>query len=79
MRAQLRSRFWWESVTGTVTGVLGLVTIFWSDWIEAIFRVDPDHGDGSAEWLIVAVLLVVSVALAFGARLEWRRARPALA
>jgi len=79
MRAQLRYRFWWESVTGTVTGVLGLVTIFCSDWIEAIFRVDPDHGNGSAEWLIVAVLLAVSLALAFGARLEWRRARPALA
>lgn len=79
MGANLRLRFWWEAILGAVTGVLGLVTIFWSDWIEAIFDVDPDHGDGSAEWLIVAVLLVVSLGLSFGARLEWRRARPSTA
>jgi hypothetical protein len=79
MGANLRPRFWWEAILGAVTGVLGLVTIFWSDWIEAIFGVDPDHGNGSAEWLIVAVLLVASLALAFGARFEWRRARPSMA
>ena len=70
----LRVRFWIESILATVTGVLAVVTIFWHDWIEAVFGVDPDHGNGSAEWLAVLVLAVVTVALVVGARHEWRRA-----
>jgi hypothetical protein len=64
-----------ESAFGSVTGVLAVVTIFWHDWIEAVFGVDPDKGSGSAEWLVVLILLVITVALAVGARLEWRRAQ----
>lgn len=74
----LRVRFWIESILGTVTGVLAVVTIFWHDWIETVFGVDPDHGNGSAEWLAVLVLAVVAVALAVGARHEWRRAHPVI-
>ena len=75
MPAGLRYRFWLESAFGSVTGVLAVVTIFWHDWIEAVFGVDPDKGNGSAEWLVVLILLVITVALAVGARLEWRRAQ----
>jgi hypothetical protein len=53
--------------------MLAVITLFWHDWIEAVFRIDPDSGGGSAEWLIVVVLLLVTVALAVGARHEWRR------
>ena len=70
----LRVRFWIESILATVTGVLAVVTIFWHDWIEAVFGVNPDRGNGSAEWLVVLLLAVVTVALAAGARHEWRRA-----
>jgi undecaprenyl pyrophosphate phosphatase UppP len=73
--AELRVRFWVESVFASVTGVLAVVTVFWHDWIEAVFGVDPDHGNGSAEWLVVLTLAVVTVALAVLARHEWRRAR----
>jgi hypothetical protein len=71
----LRARFWAELILAAVTGVLAVVTIFWSDWIEALTGLDPDSGSGSAEWLVVAVLAVVTLALAAGARHEWRRAR----
>lgn len=71
----LRHRFWFESVLGSIACVLAVVTLFWHDWIEAVFGVDPDRGNGSAEWLVVAVLLIVALALAIGARLEWRRAQ----
>jgi DMSO/TMAO reductase YedYZ heme-binding membrane subunit len=71
-QAAVRLRFWVEVVCGVVTGVLAVVTLFWSDWIEAVFGVDPDHGNGSFEWLVVAVLAVVTVALVLAARLEWR-------
>jgi undecaprenyl pyrophosphate phosphatase UppP len=75
MPSGLRYRFWLESAFATVTGVLAVVTIFWHDWIEAVFGVDPDKGNGSAEWLVVLILLVMTVALVVGARLEWRRAQ----
>ncbi len=50
----LRRRFWLETAPGSITGCLAIVTLFWHDWIEAVFGVDPDRGNGSAEWLIVA-------------------------
>lgn len=72
--AGLRLRFWVEAVCGTMTGVLAVVTLFWSDWIEAVFGVDPDHGNGSFEWLVVAFLAVITVSLIVAARVEWRHA-----
>lgn len=71
----LRRRFWLESVLGSITGCLAVVTLFWHDWIEAVFGMEPDQGNGSAEWLAVVVFLLVTVILAAGARREWRRAR----
>jgi hypothetical protein len=68
----LRARFWIESTLAGVSGLLWVVTLFWHDWLEA-FGFDPDHGDGSAERLIVGALLAVSVAFAAVARIEWRR------
>jgi hypothetical protein len=47
----LRRRFWLEIMLGSITGCLAVVTLFWHDWIEAVFGVDPDSGNGSAEWL----------------------------
>jgi hypothetical protein len=74
MPSGLRRRFWLESVLGSVTGAVAIITLFWQDWIETIFGVDPDKHSGSAEWLVVLILLAVTSALAIGARLEWRRA-----
>jgi DMSO/TMAO reductase YedYZ heme-binding membrane subunit len=70
---RVRRRFWIEATLASVTGVMFVVTLFWHEWLEA-FGFDPDHGDGSAEWLIVAVLAVVCLAFTTVARLEWRRA-----
>ena len=71
----MRRRFWLESALGSVTACLALVTLLRHDWIEAVFGVDPDQGNGSAEWLVVIALLIISVVFVIGARLEWRRAR----
>lgn len=75
MRSGLRHRFWLESVPGSVTGLAAIITFFWHDWIEVASGMDPDRGNGSAEWLVVVVLLALTVALAACARHEWRRAR----
>jgi hypothetical protein len=77
MPSGLRSRFWLETILGSITGIVAIITLFWQDWIETVFGVDPDHGNGSAEWLVVAVLLLITAALAVGARHEWRRSQVA--
>jgi hypothetical protein len=73
MVKRLRLRFTLEAVFGAAAGALGLLTIFWRDWIEAIFGFDPDQHNGSFEWLIVIGLLVVAVVLGGLARADWRR------
>lgn len=75
MMKAMRSRFWLETGMGTITGILFVITLMWRDWIEIVFGVDPDSGNGSLEWLIVGVLLVVTITLFILARYEWCRAR----
>lgn len=74
MKASIRARFYAETILGILTGVAFVVTLFYRDWIEVVFKVDPDQGQGWVEWLIVAGLLVVTLALSALARHEWRRA-----
>jgi hypothetical protein len=76
LERKLGNRFWLEAVLASVTGALCLATLFWHDWLEA-FGFDPDHHNGTVEWFNVAVLFVVTLALAAGARIEWRRAAAA--
>jgi hypothetical protein len=78
MRNPLRRRFWLETGMATVTGILFVITLLWRDWIEIVFGVDPDQGNGTLEWLIVGALLVVTITLFTLASYEWRRTRAAL-
>lgn len=71
----MRVRFRFEMGISVVTLLLAVITAAWQNWIEIVFRVDPDHGSGSLEWAIVigcVVLCVVSSLVALG---EWRKAR----
>jgi undecaprenyl pyrophosphate phosphatase UppP len=61
-----------ETAIALLAGLLGVVTIFWHDWIEALTGWDPDHHNGGAEWLIVVALLVVAVVMGAIARRHWR-------
>jgi hypothetical protein len=74
MRKGLRLWFYPEVILGIITGVLFVLTLLNRAWIETVFQVDPDHGQGWVEWLIVGVLLAVTVACGVLARYEWRRA-----
>jgi hypothetical protein len=65
-----------EAGLGAALGVLAVVTLVWHDWLEA-FGWDPDHGDGSAEWVAVAVLAVAAVVAGLAARRQWHRLAPA--
>ena len=69
---KMRTRFWVETGLATGAGALFVLTLFWRDWLEA-FGFDPDNHNGTAEWLLVAGLLVVCIVFIVAARLEWRR------
>ncbi len=73
MRDRLRARFWIETGLSLASVVFLVLTLAWKDWIEIIFRVDPDNHSGSLEWGIVAVSAVLALTFAGLARAEWRR------
>ena len=52
-----------------------VATLIWSEWIEIIFGVDPDQGDGSIEWLIIAMATVSALVAILLARSDRRRLR----
>lgn len=57
-----------EAAIAAIAAILGITTIFWRDWIEALTGWDPDHHNGSSERLIVAFLLVIALTLGLLAR-----------
>lgn len=59
----------------TATGVLTIVTLISREWIEIVFGVDPDHGSGAVEWLIVIALAAATFTFGLLARNQWRRPR----
>ena len=73
----LSRRFWVEAGLGLAGTVFAVLTLAWRDWIEIVFKVDPDHHSGSLEWIIVAVAVAVTVITFAAARIEWRKAATA--
>jgi hypothetical protein len=59
--ASRRMRFWLEAGTAAIAAAALLATALSPDWIELVFRVDPDGGNGAAEWLVVAVSALAAV------------------
>jgi hypothetical protein len=68
-----RSLLYIELTLATALAALFLLTLVSRDWIEEVFGVEPDAGSGALEWAIVAGLAILAIALALGARHEWRR------
>ena len=69
-RSKVRAQL--ETAVALLAGILGILTIFWHDWIEALTGWDPDQHNGTAEWIVVAGLLAVSAAIGLVARRHWR-------
>ena len=63
------------AVLAAVAAFVTAVTALWPDWIEIVFGVEPDGGDGSLEWAISLTCGVVAVLLALWARRSWKRNR----
>ncbi len=79
MKHVVRRRYWIELGAAVLSAALLALTLVTREWIEVLTGFDPDGGSGALEWGIVAVLAAVAVVSAVVARVEWRRARPALA
>jgi hypothetical protein len=77
METRVRTRFWIEVGLGVASALVLVLTLITREWIELIFGVDPDGGSGALEWLIVAVLVLLT--LVFGALARRERRRPLLA
>ncbi|MHB8395063.1 MAG: ABC transporter permease [Candidatus Dormibacteria bacterium] len=73
MKAQFNIRFWLEVAFALVTLFLAVTTIAWARWLEIVFGVDPDHGNGSFERLVVGVAATLCLASLLLARRQWRR------
>jgi hypothetical protein len=73
MFSDLKTRARIESGLAVLTAALFVLTLISREWIEALTGWDPDHGNGSLEWVIVAVLLVACASLTFRARSDWRK------
>jgi hypothetical protein len=74
---QPRQRFWTEVALGIVSVGLLVVTLVWKDWLEIVFKIDPDAGSGALEWLIVGLSFALAVTFFALAQREWRRATSA--
>jgi hypothetical protein len=62
---ELPARFWTEAALGLVSAALLALTLAVPDWIELLFGLAPDAGDGSAEWGLALTLAVLTV-ICFG-------------
>ena len=67
-----RARLYAEIGLATSSLVALVLTIVWREWIEALFGVEPDGGDGSAEWMVVLACTLVFLVSAASARVELR-------
>jgi hypothetical protein len=62
-----------EASLAVLTGILGILTLFWRDWIEVLTGWSPDHHNGSIEIGLISVLFVSSITCAAAARRTYRR------
>jgi hypothetical protein len=67
----LRRRFWFEAGCAILSLALFVLSLFSREWIEVVFGVDPDGGDGSLELVLTILPLAVAVVSSWFARREY--------
>ena len=74
-RLGLSLGFWVEAALALAAIATAIATMLWPEWIEMVFKVDPDEGSGALELAIVVVLVGISVANSLLAGRQWRQGR----
>jgi hypothetical protein len=64
---------WAEAAVALLAGEVGILTITWPDWIEALIGWNPDRYNGSVEWLISLIALALAITMGVAARWQWHR------
>ena len=73
-RRSVRPRFWLEVALAILTAAAAITTIMWPEWIELVFGIEPDKGNGTLELGVTLTIAIVFAILAMAAQTEWRRA-----
>ena len=66
-----------ESALAVGCAGLAVASMIQPDWIERLTGFEPDAGDGSAEWGVVAAFALAAIVAGFFARHHWQRLRTA--
>lgn len=77
-RRRPRARFWFETVLAIAAAALAVLTWIDPEWIETLFGVEPDAGNGVAEVAIVLAFALTAAISSGLARRDWLR-RPLVA
>jgi hypothetical protein len=64
---------WVEVAMGLMSASFLALTILLPDWMEVLFTVAPDAGDGSAEWGLALSWALVSVLMFAIAGRTWKK------
>jgi hypothetical protein len=75
MRRSLPVLFWIELVLSVLSAISLALSLVNPQWIETLFEVSPDAGDGSTEWGWTIGFLISTVLLIALTRREWQKAR----
>lgn len=73
MKRKMRQVFWWEVAGAVLSAGLLVATLINREWIEVVFRIDPDGGSGTLEWAIVVILAALTLLSLTLVGREWRR------
>jgi hypothetical protein len=73
MQNRLPAKIWVEIALGMISASLLALTILLPDWMEVLFGLAPDAGDGSTEWGLALSLATFSVLMFGFAGRTWRK------
>lgn len=73
MLPRMTRRFWGGAISSGASALLLALTLLNREWLEVVFRIDPDHGTGTFEWLLVALFVAAALGGALVARVEFAR------
>ena len=73
MKKDRTRRFWVETILAAASAACLVATLVWPQWIEELTGLEPDGGDGSAEWGWSLAFCAATVLCLIAARRSYKR------